>query len=126
MIVCTTEQVAKLLGVCRSTVRVLFDSGKLKGYRNGPLNDRCIKQEDLISFFRKHKIPFILWDNKVYTDGKYYTTTQAARLSGLSVNSIIRCFDSGKLKGFRIPGSLFRRIPKSSFIAFLEENSIPF
>lgn len=126
MFVYTTKQVAKLLGVCKNTVCVLFDKGELEGYRNGSFNDICIRQRGLISFLEKHKVPFILWDDEIHTDEKYYTTGQAAKISGLSVNTIIRRFDSGKLKGFRIPGSRFRRIFKLPFIAFLEENSIPF
>jgi hypothetical protein len=29
------------------------------------------------------------------------------------------------LKGFRVPGSKFRRIPRESLLAFMRENSIP-
>ena len=126
MFVYTTNQVAKILDVCRNTVCALFDSEKLGGYRKGPQDDRCIRQGDLISFFKKHKVPFIFRDNKVYIDEEYYTTGQAAKISGLGTNTIIKLFDSGKIKGFRIPGSRFRRIFKSPFIAFLEKNSIPY
>ncbi|MHC4185536.1 MAG: response regulator, partial [Planctomycetota bacterium] len=38
---------------------------------------------------------------------------------------IIRCFDAGRLEGFRIPGSKFRRIPRQSLIKFMKENNIP-
>ncbi len=126
MPVYTTNQVAELLDVCRNTVCALFDNGKLGGHRNGPLNERCIRQGDLIAFLEKHKMPFVFRDNKIYTDKNCYTTTQAAKISGLSANTIIKLFDSGKIKGFRIPGSRFRRIFKLPFIDFLEENNIPF
>src|SRR6185369_15376693 len=37
----------------------------------------------------------------------------------------IRCFDSGQLKGFRVPGSKFRRIPRDLLYKFMKENGIP-
>jgi len=54
-----------------------------------------------------------------------YTTGEAADICNLSQQTIIRCFDSGKLKGFRIPGSKFRRIPRESLIHFMRENGMP-
>jgi CheY-like chemotaxis protein len=39
--------------------------------------------------------------------------------------TVIRCFDSGRLKGFRVPGSRFRRIPRDSLIHFMKEHTIP-
>jgi excisionase family DNA binding protein len=54
-----------------------------------------------------------------------FTTGEAAELCHLSQQTIIRCFDSGRLKGYKIPGSRFRRIPKEALIAFMKENSIP-
>jgi excisionase family DNA binding protein len=54
-----------------------------------------------------------------------YTTGEAAEICNLSQQTIIRCFDSGKLKGFRIPGSKFRRIPRESLVVFMRENGMP-
>jgi two-component system OmpR family response regulator len=54
-----------------------------------------------------------------------YTTGEAAEICSLSQQTIIRCFDSGKLKGFRIPGSKFRRIPRESLAVFMRDNGIP-
>jgi excisionase family DNA binding protein len=54
-----------------------------------------------------------------------FTTGEAADVCSLSQQTIIRCFDSGKLKGFRIPGSKFRRIPRESLVTFMKENGIP-
>ena len=54
-----------------------------------------------------------------------FTTGEAAGVCNVSQQTIIRCFDSGRLKGFRIPGSKFRRIPRESLIAFMRENGIP-
>ena len=54
-----------------------------------------------------------------------FTTGEAAEVCKVSQQTIIRCFDSGRLKGFRVPGSRFRRIPRDALIAFMKENSIP-
>ena len=54
-----------------------------------------------------------------------FTTGEAADICNVSQQTIIRCFDSGRLQGFRIPGSRFRRIPRDSLIKFMKENDIP-
>jgi two-component system OmpR family response regulator len=54
-----------------------------------------------------------------------YTTGEVAQICNVSQQTVIRCFDSGKLKGFRVPGSRFRRIPRESMIAFMKEHGIP-
>lgn len=54
-----------------------------------------------------------------------FTTGEAAEICRVSQQTIIRCFDSGRLQGFRIPGSRFRRIPRQSLIRFMKDNDIP-
>ncbi len=54
-----------------------------------------------------------------------FTTGEAAKICKVSQQTIIRCFDSGQLKGFRVPGSRFRRIPRDALYRFMKENSIP-
>jgi excisionase family DNA binding protein len=54
-----------------------------------------------------------------------YTTGEAAEVCKVSQQTIIRCFDSGRLQGFRIPGSKFRRIPRQNLVKFMKENDIP-
>jgi len=54
-----------------------------------------------------------------------FTTGEAADICKVSQQTIIRCFDSGRLKGFRVPGSRFRRIPRDALIAFMKDNGIP-
>ena len=54
-----------------------------------------------------------------------YTTGEAADVCKISQQTVIRCFDAGRLEGFRVPGSKFRRIPRQSLIKFMKENSIP-
>jgi two-component system OmpR family response regulator len=54
-----------------------------------------------------------------------FTTGEAAKICKVSQQTIIRCFDSGQLKGFRVPGSRFRRIPREQLYSFMRENGIP-
>ena len=54
-----------------------------------------------------------------------FTTGEAAKICNVSQQTIIRCFDSGQLKGFRVPGSRFRRIPRDVLYKFMKENGIP-
>lgn len=54
-----------------------------------------------------------------------FTTGEVAEICKVSQQTVIRCFDSGKLKGFRVPGSRFRRIPRESLVQFMKENGIP-
>ncbi|GAB4110328.1 MAG: response regulator [Phycisphaeraceae bacterium] len=54
-----------------------------------------------------------------------FTTGEAAEICKVSQQTIIRCFDSGRLKGFRVPGSRFRRIPREELLKFMKENDIP-
>ncbi len=54
-----------------------------------------------------------------------FTTGEAAKICKVSQQTIIRCFDSGRLQGFRVPGSKFRRIPRDALIKFMKDNAIP-
>lgn len=54
-----------------------------------------------------------------------FTTGEAAKICKVSQQTIIRCFDNGSLKGFRVPGSRFRRIPRDQLYSFMRENKIP-
>ena len=54
-----------------------------------------------------------------------FTTGEAAKICKVSQQTIIRCFDNGQLKGFRVPGSRFRRIPREALYRFMRDNGIP-
>ncbi|MFG0285308.1 MAG: response regulator [Phycisphaerales bacterium JB039] len=60
-----------------------------------------------------------------WADKKIFTTGEAAEVCKVSQQTIIRCFDSGRLQGFRVPGSKFRRIPREELIRFMQLNGIP-
>ncbi len=60
-----------------------------------------------------------------WAEKRIFTTGEAADVCKVSQQTIIRCFDSGRLGGFRVPGSKFRRIPRADLIKFMRENEIP-
>lgn len=54
-----------------------------------------------------------------------YTTGEVARAAGVSQGTVIREFDRGNLKGFHVPGSKFRRIPRAHLLAWMLRNNMP-
>lgn len=53
-----------------------------------------------------------------------YTTGQVAKLCKVAPRQVSKWFDSGRLKGFRIPGSQDRRIPHEYLLRFLKSNNM--
>ena len=54
-----------------------------------------------------------------------FTTGQVARICHVAPRTVTKWFDTGKLRGYRIPGSRDRRIPMDQLIAFMKENDMP-
>jgi two-component system, OmpR family, response regulator RpaA len=54
-----------------------------------------------------------------------FTTGQVAKICQVAPRTVSKWFDSGKLRGYRIPGSQDRRIPREQLIRFLKENGMP-
>ena len=53
------------------------------------------------------------------------TTGEVARICRVAARTVTKWFDTGKLRGYRIPGSRDRRIPMDQLIAFMKENDMP-
>jgi len=60
-----------------------------------------------------------------WAEKQVFTTGEAAEICKVSQQTIIRCFDNGRLNGFRVPGSRFRRIPRGELLRFMKANEIP-
>lgn len=54
-----------------------------------------------------------------------FSTGQVAKICDVSPRTAAGWFDQGRLKGYRIPGSQDRRIPREQLIRFLRENGMP-
>ena len=56
---------------------------------------------------------------------KVFTTGQVAKICKVAPRTVSKWFDSGRLRGYRIPGSQDRRIPRDQLIKFLKEHGMP-
>lgn len=56
---------------------------------------------------------------------KVFTTGQVAKICKVAPRTVSKWFDSGRLKGYRIPGSQDRRIPREQLIKFLKDYGMP-
>jgi len=53
------------------------------------------------------------------------TTGEVAKICNVAPRTVSKWFDSGQLKGYRIPGSKDRRIPLNQLVRFMKEHGIP-
>lgn len=53
------------------------------------------------------------------------TTGDVARICNVAPRTVSKWFDSGQLRGYRIPGSKDRRIPMNELVRFMKANNIP-
>ncbi len=53
------------------------------------------------------------------------TTGEVAKICNVASRTVSKWFDSGQLRGYRIPGSKDRRIPVSSLVKFMKSHGIP-
>ena len=53
------------------------------------------------------------------------TTGQVAQICKVAPRTVTKWFDSGKLKGYRIPGGRDRRIPTRELVRFMKAHDIP-
>lgn len=53
------------------------------------------------------------------------TTGEVARICQVAPRTVSKWFDSGQLKGYRVPGSKDRRIPVEDLIRFMRDNGLP-
>lgn len=53
------------------------------------------------------------------------TTGEVARICNVAPRTVSKWFDSGQLRGYRIPGSRDRRIPLQQLIRFMKAHGIP-
>ena len=53
------------------------------------------------------------------------TTGEVAKICNVAPRTVSKWFDSGSLKGYRIPGSKDRRIPLNQLVRFMKDHNIP-
>ena len=57
--------------------------------------------------------------------GKVFTTGQVAKICKVAPRTVSKWFDSKRLKGYKVPGSSDRRIPRAELIKFMTEYGLP-
>ncbi len=58
-------------------------------------------------------------------DKDVLTTGEVAKICNVAPRTVSKWFDSGQLKGYRIPGSKDRRIPLNNLLQFMKAHGIP-
>ena len=53
------------------------------------------------------------------------TTGQVAKICNVAPRTVSKWFDSGRLRGYRIPGSKDRRIPLEQLVRFMKAHHMP-
>src|SRR5512134_3842153 len=53
------------------------------------------------------------------------TTGQVARICNVAPRTVSKWFDTGQLRGYRIPGSKDRRIPLQQLVRFMKAHGMP-
>lgn len=56
---------------------------------------------------------------------KILTIGQCAKICKVAPRTVSKWFDSGRLKGYRIPGSQDRRVPQEYLVKFMNEHGLP-
>lgn len=71
-------------------------------------------------YFEMDKSCYVLPGKSIFTVG------QVAKICKVAPRTVSKWFDSGRLRGYRIPGSQDRRIPREQLIKFLKDHDMPF
>jgi hypothetical protein len=85
------------------------------------LRAQVSRQQEEIANLRAELIRMLSKKEK----GTVFTTGKVAKICKVSPRTVSKWFDTDRLKGYRIPGSLDRRIPRKHLIQFMKENGIP-
>ena len=59
------------------------------------------------------------------SDKTVLTTGEVAKICSVAPRTVSKWFDSGQLRGYRIPGSKDRRIPVDQLVRFMRVHGIP-
>jgi hypothetical protein len=116
----TIAQVSSITGIPHRMILSQIRSKHLKGFRVPGSQEYRVPVCSLRQWIAQNGIPSDKCNWRISI-----TTGQARLLTGVGWRILTNHFDSGKLKGFRIPGSTSRRIPVASLREWMIENHIP-
>lgn len=130
----TTGEVAKICRVSQQTIIRCIDNGSLKGFRVPGSKFRKIPRNELLRFMRENGLEIprglrsgraVVMPMSICELPEILSTGVAAKLCGVSQQTIIRALDDGELKGFRVPGSRFRRVSRGVLVSYMRRVGIP-
>jgi hypothetical protein len=116
----TLAQVSSITGLPHRMILSQIRSKHLKGFRVPGSQDYRVPVCSLRQWITQNGIPSDKCNWRISI-----TTGEARLLTGIGWRTLADNFDSGKLKGFRIPGSPIRRIRITSLREWMIENHIP-
>lgn len=64
-------------------------------------------------------------DRQAIQAGRVHTTWTAGKILGINPGTVARLMDAGQIKGYRIPGSKVRRIPREALRRYCEATGRP-
>ena len=56
---------------------------------------------------------------------RVFTTSEAAKICNVSPRTLTKWIDTGQLKGYRLPGTAHRRVPREYLLTFMVEHGLP-
>lgn len=68
---------------------------------------------------------FSMSDTEHFGANDVLTTGQVAKICNVAPRTVSKWFDSGQLRGYRIPGSKDRRIPMQQLVRFMRAHGMP-
>jgi excisionase family DNA binding protein len=96
------------------------------GFSLRPVNPAGLLTDDTLSRAIEPRLGVASGESAVMTRQKdILTTGEVAEICNVAPRTVSKWFDSGQLRGYRIPGSKDRRIPLSSLIKFMKAHNIP-
>ncbi len=108
----------------RGAINKIVTTVQMKGEPQEPEDDKSAEVKQL-SNGKTGVRKAIPMKDRDFSTMQVFTTGDAAYVCRVSQQTIIRCFDSGRLHGSRVPGSKFRRIPRESLERFMIAEDIP-
>ena len=62
---------------------------------------------------------------RMYTENPVFTTGQIATICGIAPRTVARKIDEGKLKSFRLPGGVDRRVQRADLVEWMRAAGMP-
>lgn len=56
---------------------------------------------------------------------RVFTTGEVARFCHVTINTVVKWFETGEMKGYKIPQSGARRVPREELVKFMRRNGFP-